>query len=156
MCARINPGEELEYYTGCYIDGSPFYYQTLQPGEIYEMRYIVSMVRLMSDPYGTAYKLSDDNVHFFDLLADTTTISIIKWIFFLSAVSLFFVWLESCCLLCSFSVLLYWVCQMRMRLLSRISSREEWVWLLWDNEVFLVLGIVIFVFEINFPIVLIF
>lgn len=85
VCARINPGEELEYYTGCYIDGSPFYYQTLQPGEIYEMRYIVSMVRLMSDPYGTAYKLSDDNVHFFDLLADTTTISIIKWIFFLSA-----------------------------------------------------------------------
>ena len=43
------------------------------------------MVRMVNDPYAEAYRLSSNKYNFYDLLTNTTIGSIIKWLFFISA-----------------------------------------------------------------------
>lgn len=89
ICLSLNGAEtygDLEYYSGCFYDGNPFFYEKLNPGEAYDLRNIVSMVRLMTDPYAEAYRLSNDKFHFYNLLADTVVIIVIKWVFFVSSI----------------------------------------------------------------------
>ena len=56
MCIRINNVNDLSYYDGCFYDGEPYYYKTLKWGSTYELRDLVSMVKLIHDPYNYAYR----------------------------------------------------------------------------------------------------
>ena len=88
---------ELEFYDGCYYGGNPFYYEPLKWGQTYELRDLVSMVRLVHDPYNYAYKLSKNEKDFYNFLALNKKQKTLKVFFFLVSllfISQFFIYVQ--------------------------------------------------------------
>jgi hypothetical protein len=72
ICIRVHDDGTIGYVSGCFYGGSPLYYETMTYGESYQIKNLVSMVRLVGDPYGIAYNLSNDGRHYLDIFEEST------------------------------------------------------------------------------------